>query len=106
MTKTHPHFAPGQFRIINKVARSLITKGSILPRLYFAFFPDKGGEAIRPGVQLAQGVRVSRQVLRLVITVLFVPANLDVVPEAVRHFYPAISALPDQRGITVALVLE
>lgn len=88
------------------MARRLVTVGSICARLDFPFLGYKGGELVGPFVELGEDVGLGRHVLGLIVAVLLSLAELNIAPELIRNFYATITALPDERRVSVAIILE
>src|SRR3954453_22777837 len=88
------------------MARRLVTKRTVFVWFDLPFGPDKRGKFFRPGVEFFECVAVTRQVLGLIVAVSFVLAEFNMVPQFVRHFDSAVTALPHQRCVTVPVVLK
>jgi hypothetical protein len=106
ISETHPDVAPREPYIGKEVARWFVTERPILARFYFPFRSDETGEAVCPDLQLCKHILVPRQIFGLVVAVRFVFPKLDVLPQRVRNFHAAISALPHERGVAIAFIYE
>src|SRR6266850_1817200 len=102
----HADLPPRESNIAKKVRRRFVAKRPIFIRYYFPFRLDEAGKSVGPGVQLCEGILVTRQIFRLVVAVRFVFSKFNVLPQRVWNFHAAVLALPHQWCITVAIVFE
>src|SRR4051812_26856284 len=106
MANTHAHVAICELHVAQEMAGRLIAEGAVFVRLDLAFLPNECCKAIGPRVDLLERVAVPRQVLRLVVAVFPALPETAIAPQLRGPFDPAVTALPDQRGVGLPIVLE
>lgn len=106
MAQTQAHIPTRRAACRGENARRVLPKRTVFAGFDLALLLNERSEVIRPEIEFVEGIRVTWQILCLVIAVILVFAELNVLPQLVWHFDSALSILRNQGSIGFAIVFK